>query len=117
MTRKKGSQDYPLAMRREAIRLFYEEGLTQAEITRQLGVRDPGRIKAWVRRYRREGESFFEGKRKYSGRKPKRTKSAAYVARLEMENELLKKYHTELRKDRLARRNIGSLNTTGEATK
>jgi DNA-binding transcriptional regulator LsrR (DeoR family) len=45
MSRKKGSKDYPLEMRREAIRLFYEEGLSREEITEGLGIRDPQRVK------------------------------------------------------------------------
>ena len=117
MARKKGSKDYPLEMRREAIRLFYDEGLTRAEVTTHLGLRDPNRIKAWLKRYRREGEAFFENQRHRTGRKPKREHTAAYIARLEMEVELLKKFHTELRKDRHVRHNIGSLNTTEEDTK
>ena len=44
MARKKGSKDYPLETRREAIRLFYEEGLTRAEVTRKLGIADPKRV-------------------------------------------------------------------------
>ena len=38
---------------------------------------------------------------------------AAYIARLEMENAL--KYHTELRKILLARRDIGPLSNAGKA--
>jgi len=34
MARKKGSKDYPVEMKRDAIRLFFEEGWTKAEITR-----------------------------------------------------------------------------------
>jgi DNA-binding transcriptional regulator LsrR (DeoR family) len=44
MARKKGSKDYPLEVRQEAIRLFYEEGLTRAEITQRLNIRDPNRV-------------------------------------------------------------------------
>lgn len=91
MARKKGSKDYPLEMRHEAVRLFYEEGLTRAKITKQLGIRDPDRVKNWLRRYRREGADFFVSKRYRSGRKPKRENASAYIARLEMENDLLKK--------------------------
>lgn len=107
MARKKGSRDYPLEMRQEAVRLFYEEGMTQAEITKQLGIRDPKRVKNWMRRYRQEGAEFFVSRRYKSGRKPKKETEKAYVSRLEMENELLKKFHTELRKGLLAKRNIG----------
>jgi len=117
MARKKGSKDYPLEMRREAIRLFYEEGLTRAQVTQDLGIRDPHRVKAWLKQYRREGEEFFLPKRGRSGRRPKRENTVAYIARLEMEIDLLKKFHTELRQTTLAKRNIGSLNITEENTK
>ena len=85
MTRKKGSKDYPLEMRQEAIRLFYEEGLTQAEITERLEVRDPKRVKNWLWRYRKEGEEFFQSKRSKSGRRPKRENTEAYITRVCMQ--------------------------------
>jgi transposase-like protein len=116
MARKKGSKDYPLEMRQEAVRLFYEEGLTRAQITQQLELRDPKRVKNWLRRYRREGAAFFLSRRHRSGRRPKRENTEAYIARLEMEIELLKKYHTELRQAMLAKRNIGPSNTTEGST-
>lgn len=117
MARTKGSKDYPLEMRREAIRLFYKEGLTRAQITEQLGLRDPGRVKNWLRRYRKEGEAFFSSQRHRSGRRPKKENTAAYIARLEMEIDLLKKFHTELRQGSLAKRDIGSWKTAEEDTK
>ena len=88
MAREKGILDYPLETRREAIRLFYEEGLTRAQITQQLGIRDPGRVKHWLNRYRKEGEAFFLGQRHRSGRRPQRENVEAYLVRLEMENAL-----------------------------
>ncbi len=68
-----------------------------------------------MHRYRYEGELGFE---RFIGR-PRKTPHTqqAYIARLEMENALLKKLHTELRKAMLARRNIGSSNTTEERTR
>ena len=89
MARKKVSKDYPLEMRREAVRLFYEESMTREEITKQLGIRDPNRVKNWMKQYRREGAEFFVSKRYRSGCKPKKENAEAYMGRLEMENELL----------------------------
>ena len=37
MARKKGSKDYPIETKLEAIRLWEEEGLPQKEITQKLG--------------------------------------------------------------------------------
>ncbi len=71
-----------------------------------------------MRQYRQEGEVAFKKKRRKGlvGRPPKKENKEAYIARLEMENELLKKFHTELRKGMLAKRNIGSSNDTEKST-
>lgn len=117
MTRRKGSKDYPVWMKREGIRLYLEEGWSAAEILGRFSIADRNRISAWVRQYQAEGEEMFANKRSRSGRKPKKENTATYIARLEMELDLLKKFHTELRQGSLAKRDIGLLNTTGEDTK
>lgn len=116
MAGKKGMKHYPLELKQEAMRLFYEEGKTRREITEALGIHDPGRIKKWLQKYRLEGENAFEKKKGGPGRPPMKENTAAYIARLEMENELLKKYHSELQKGTLAKRNIGSSTGTEEST-
>ena len=108
MSGKKGMKHYPVEVKLEAIRLFYQEGKTQAEITKELGLRSEDRVEVWVRQYRREGE---QGLCKPIGRPRKVQDEQARIARLEMENALLKKYHTGLRKEVLAKRNIGSSTT------
>jgi transposase-like protein len=116
MPGKKGMIRYPRELKLEAVRLFYEGGKTQAEIIELLGIRDVRRVKKWMHQYRQEGEAAFEKKRRKGpvGRRPKKENKDAYIARLEMENELLKKFQTELRKGMLAKRNIGSLSDTEE---
>jgi transposase len=114
MSGKKGMKTYPVEVKLEAVRLFYEEGMTRAEITEVLGLRGEERVKEWVGQYRREGELAF---RRSIGRPRKIWDEAARIRQLEMENALLKKYHTELRKNLLAKRNIGLLTTTGRNTK
>jgi hypothetical protein len=52
-----------------------------------------------------------------SGRRPKQANTASYVAKLEMELDLLKKFHTELRQGSLAKRDIGLLKKTEENTR
>jgi transposase len=118
MTGKKGMQPYSLKLKLKAVHLFYEEGKTRAEITELLGIRDPGRVKKWLHLYRQEGEAAFLRKPREGliGRPPKKENLEAYIARLEMENELLKKFHTELRKGTLAKRNIGSSTDTEKPT-
>jgi transposase-like protein len=68
-----------------------------------------------MHQYRKEGEAMFEDKPR--GRRPKKENTQAYITRLEMELDLLKKFHTELRRHSLAKRDIGSSKTTGEDTK
>jgi transposase-like protein len=105
MSGKKGMKHYPVELKLEAVRLFYEEGKTRAEITEELEIRDPHGVKAWLKLYRREGAEGFS---KPKGRPRKQLESEqAELERLRMENALLKKYHTELRKGLLAKRNIG----------
>jgi transposase-like protein len=105
---------YPYETKREAVRLHCEEGLPYAEIAKRLEMRKAERIKKWVWQYQQEGE---EGLRKQSGGPHrKRPSEMERIERLEMENALLKKFHTELRKLTLARRDIGSSSTTEETT-
>ena len=95
MARKKGSKDYPLEVKLEAIRLWQEEELTQKEITERLGIRDPSRVKTWLRIYRNEGETGLKKPRR--GR-PKKDRNSLEerVKQLEMENTLLKALAIEL---------------------
>ena len=48
MAGKKGMKDYPVEMKLEAVRMFYEEGKTRAEIAQTLGLRRHGRVETWV---------------------------------------------------------------------
>ena len=45
MAGKKGMDHYPVKMKLEAVRLFFEEGRTHAEITQKLGIRSSTRVK------------------------------------------------------------------------
>jgi hypothetical protein len=67
-----------------------------------------------LRIYRREGEEGLKPKRK--GRPPQKQDQEAYIRYLEMENALLKKYRSDMRKQWLAKRDIGSLDTSEEYT-
>lgn len=119
MSGRKGMKHYPLAMKLEAVRLHEEEGKSYQEITEVLGIHDRKRVEKWLREYRREGEAAFgrgSGHKK-RGRPPKRENTEAYIARLEMENDLLKKFHAELRKLESAKRNIGSFTTKENDTR
>jgi len=112
MTGTKGMIHYPVATKREAVRLHEEEGLTYTQVAVQLELRKADRIEVWVRQYRDEGEAGLS--KKGSGRPRKAHTDQERIAQLEMENALLKKLHTELRTAMLARRDIGSSNITAE---
>jgi len=95
MARKKGSKDYPLETKLEAIRLREEEGLTYKEITEKLNIRDPRRPSVWMRIYRKEGTEGLKKPRR--GRPPKdRDSLEARIGQWEMENTLLKALAIEL---------------------
>jgi transposase-like protein len=113
MSGKKGMLPYPIELKLEAVRLYYEEGKTRAEITELLGVRNAYAVKQWGQLYRREGVS---GLKKAKGRPRKSESEPAELERLRMENALLKKFHTELRKEVLAKRNIGRSTITKKNT-
>lgn len=119
MSGKKGMKHYSREVKLEAVRLYMEAGKSQAEIIETLRINDTRRVQRWLHQYREEGEAAFE-KKKYKdlrGRRPKRENTEAYIARLEMEVDLLKKFHAELRKEELAKRNIGSSTTKRKSTR
>ena len=88
--------------------------MTRAEVTTQLGIGNASVVKEWGQLYPREGIS---GLKKAKGRPRKSESERTELERLRMENFLLKKFHTELRKEALAKRNIGSSTTIEENTK
>jgi transposase-like protein len=104
MSGKKGMKTHPIELKLEAMRLYYEEGRTRAEVTALLGIGHANAVKEWGKLYRREGVA---GLKKAKGRPRKSESEPAELERLRMENALLKKFHTELRKEALAKCNIG----------
>jgi len=114
MSGRKGRLHYKVEIKQEAVRLVLEEHMTYAAVAARLEIRKAERIEAWVRMYRREGELSFH---KPIGRPVKTESVEREVERLRMENALLKKFHTELRKVQLAQRNIGQSTTTKKNTK
>lgn len=95
MARKKGSTDYPLTTKLEAVRLWEDEDLGYKEITERLAIRDPKRVKEWMRIYRKEGAA---GLKKARRGRPKKDRNglAERIKQLEMENTLLKALAIEL---------------------
>lgn len=114
MSGRKGMKHYAVEVKLEAVRMFLEEGKTRAEIAKILGLRSEGRVKVWVSEYRHSEAAFSKAK----GRPRKDTESEqAELKRLRMENTLLKKFHAELRKEVLAKHNIGSSTTKEKNSK
>ena len=103
MSGTKGMTHYSLEIKLQAVQL-HENGLSYAQVAEQLGIRKAGRIERWCSAYRQEGELAFH---RPIGRPKKDPSEAETLERLRMENALLKKFHTELRKSMLVRRNIG----------
>jgi len=113
MSGKKGMVHYSKAVKMMAVEMK-KFGKTNKEIAQELQLPRGELVKQWLNRYRKEGVGGFE---KPIGRPRKQPLTQeAYIARLEMENALLKKFHTELQRVMLVRRNIGSLNTTEGST-
>ena len=113
MAGKKGMRKYPVELKLEAMRLYYEEGKTRAEVTALLGIGNPYAVKEWGKLYRHGGAGALK---KAKGRPQASENEQAELERLRMENALLKKFHTELRKEALAKRNIGSSTITEKNT-
>ena len=75
--------------------MFEEEGLSQKEIIKRLGIRDSKRVKAWLCIYRKERE---QGLKKPRRGRPKKDRNSLEerIRQLEMENTLLKALAIEL---------------------
>jgi transposase-like protein len=114
MSGTKGMVHYGVETKQKAVHLVLEEHLSYAEVAVKLEIRKAARIEAWVRLYRQEGEASFH---KPIGRPPKAQAEQRELERLRMENALLKKFHTELRDQRLALRNIGRSTTAKKNSK
>lgn len=114
MAGKKDMKRYPVELKLEAVRLFLEEGHTHAQVTAELGIRDPKRIQKWLAQYRAEGAS---GLARPLGRPRKAGGPQEELQQLRMQVALLKKLHSELRGLQLAQRNIGRSTTTGRTSR
>lgn len=101
MTKKQRKhRTYDIELKLQAIRLS-ESGVTDSKVCEQLGIHDQGRIHVWRKKYQEQGEF---GLRETRGRKQDlgaNEDREQYIKKLEMENEILKKY-AEL----LAKRNV-----------
>jgi transposase-like protein len=99
MSGKKGMKAYPVELKLEAMRLYYEEGKTRAEITVLLGIGNAYALKPWGKLYRREGVSALK-KTKGRPRKSENEKAELERLRMDAKRDLLKKFHANCAKRR-----------------
>ena len=74
---------YSSEFKLEAVRLFESGGLPASQIARDLGI-DPGRLRVWIRDFRKNGQEAFPGSGTQTG-------VEAEFKRLQRENSQLKK--------------------------
>ena len=86
MSNKKYSKEFKI----DAISLVTEQGYTQAEAARSLGI-DPKLISRWVREHAKEEGQAFRGNGKLTEDQLEIKRLRAEVKRLGMEQEILKK--------------------------
>ncbi|CUH97801.1 hypothetical protein P22_3947 [Propionispora sp. 2/2-37] len=89
----KGMKTYPLVIKQEAVRLFFEERKTKKQIMDKLEIKNDTQLECWFRAFRKDGIAGLIEKPK--GRSSKFATEAAVISseqrikQLEMENELL----------------------------
>jgi transposase len=92
MPRRKYSDEY----KREAVALAEQEGVTQAQVARELGI-SANTLSAWVREVREAGEKAFPGKGK--PRDAELTALKRELARVKKERDFLREAATFFAKD------------------
>lgn len=96
MAGRKGMKHYSAEIKREAVRMHIEDGVTTREIMKRLGILSERRVTAWCEKYRKEGEpGLLQHKPKGRPRKIDRSgqEQMEYeLKRLRMENELLRNF-------------------------
>lgn len=88
---------YPTSMKIEAIQLHEKEGWSYRKITEHFGIQDAGRVKVWVRKFRKLGEDGLKDSRGNPHRSE--TEQDRKVRRLEMEVDVLKKWFEILNRE------------------
>lgn len=99
MPGKKGMKHYPVSIKEQAIRMHFEDKLSCKEITNILGIVDEQRVNKWCIKYRKEGLSGLQSQSRGRPRKIERTEQEQLqfeIARLKMENELLRNFLYEV---------------------
>jgi transposase-like protein len=109
MAGTKGMKHYPLELKLQVVEDYQAGYGSQKEIAEKYQIK-VGRVKAWVKIYRREGISGFQ---KPIGHPRKEyLSSEEKLKRLQIENELLKKVLSELHDIMPEKRNTGQSQNT-----
>ncbi len=87
---KKGTPKYSNEFKFDAVRLVIEEGLSQAEVARRLGI-TTNSISAWVRAYRKDKRDAFPGKGHQTPEQERIRQLEKENRELRMERDILKK--------------------------
>ncbi|WP_026179931.1 IS3 family transposase, partial [Hahella ganghwensis] len=85
-TRKKYSKEFKL----DAISLVLDQGYSQTDAARSLGI-TPNMLGRWIREHRRDDGQAFRGNGKLTPEQEEIRRLKAQVKRLEMEKDILKK--------------------------
>lgn len=88
------------------------QGMTNGKVAKELGIPDVKRIKVWMRKYRELGEFGLLDQR---GKRQHYVDQERYVKKLELENDVLKKW-LEITKQEVYLSSIGSLTNCGRDT-
>jgi len=101
---KKGQkfESYSFELKKQAIELRLQ-GMTKQKVAAALGISDVGRLKVWMKRYRELGDFGLLDNR---GRRKEYIDQERYVKRLELENDVLKKW-LEITKQEVYRSSTG----------
>jgi transposase len=95
-------ETYSFELKKRAIELRLQ-GMTKQTVAQVLGITDITRLKVWMRKYREQGDFGLLDNR---GRRKEYIDQDCYVRRLELENDVLKKW-LEITKQEVYRSNTG----------
>lgn len=101
MTKRKKTNSYPEAFRREAVRLADEPGRTATDVARELGIQ-PGQIYNWRTQFNKLSKGQFtvsDGTNHAKAESAEVRRLKKRIAELEMERDFLKKATAYFAKD------------------
>lgn len=86
---------YSFQTKKQAVEMRLK-GMTKKQIAEQLGIEDVDRVKIWMRKYKAEGDF---GLIDHRGRRQDYVDKDRYVKKLELENDVLKKWLEILKRE------------------